>query len=332
MRGLILSAGLGERLRPLTLTRAKPSVEFLNMPMLTFPYHWLNTLGLNDLVFNTHYLPDTIRHASMHVVDPSIALHFTHETAILGSGGGIRGAQMYLQSRNKAETSFAVANGDGVMLFEDQDTIEKMLEFHLKEKALATLLVCPLEGVGSRIPGVWMDRYGEVTNFGKAPEKSYLECFHYASIMLLDQRIWPELPEGPSNILYDILQPRIALGEKVLGFRVDRMHWFETGNVSDYLQATSTCLGWLKDTNNRLGQSLQAILQAHSPAFAERSDFAKCRLIANSSVISTDAKLNGFLVAGADSRIEAGAQLENCVLLSGAVVKSGTSASNQVLG
>ncbi len=61
MRGLILSAGLGERLRPITLKKAKPAVEFLNIPMLGFPYYWLSTLGLSQLTLNTHYLPDSVR-------------------------------------------------------------------------------------------------------------------------------------------------------------------------------------------------------------------------------------------------------------------------------
>src|SRR6185312_3491165 len=97
MRALILSAGLGERLRPLTLRRAKPAVEFLNMPMLAFPYFWLDSVGLSDAVFNTHYLPETVRHAAMHVVRPSTQLHFTHEDAILGSGGGIWNARFQLR-------------------------------------------------------------------------------------------------------------------------------------------------------------------------------------------------------------------------------------------
>src|SRR6185437_9353962 len=93
MRGLILSAGMGERLRPLTLTRAKPAIEFLNMPMLAYPYYWLDTVDLSNVVFNTHYLPETVRKAAMHVVRPECQTHFSHEDTILGSGGGIWNAR-----------------------------------------------------------------------------------------------------------------------------------------------------------------------------------------------------------------------------------------------
>lgn len=325
MRGLILAAGLGERLRPLTATRAKPAVEFLNIPMLGFPYYWLNTMGLKEVTFNTHYLPDTIRVAAMHVVNPATPMHFTHESAILGSGGGIWNARFHLQG----DDNFAVANGDGVMIAEDHDVLAKMAEFHAKKDALATLLVCPLEGVGTKIPGVWMDSTGEITNFGKAPKKDYLSCFHYASYMLFNKRIWDYLPEGSSNILYDILEPRIAEGEKVYGYRVDNMRWYETGNVQDYLAATKDCLNELRN-GTRLGKCVQNILEAHAPPFGQHSDFGQMRLIADTTNVASSAALKGFQVLG-DSNIGAYAQLEDCVVLPGAKVEESSKHRAEVL-
>ena len=75
--------------------------------------------------------PHSIRHAAMQVVRPSAQLHFTQENAILGSGGGIWNARFHLQW----DDTFAVANGDGVVLFEEQDTIEQMLHgFALRDQ------------------------------------------------------------------------------------------------------------------------------------------------------------------------------------------------------
>ena len=209
MRGLILAAGLGERLRPLTTTRAKPALEFLNVPMLAFPYHWLATLGLSDLTFNTHHLPDTVRTAAMHVVRPEVAMHFTHEPVILGAGGGIFNARFHLTGPN-----FVVANGDAVVLFERADTLKRMLQFHEERDALATLLVCPLDGVGETIPGVWTEgAEGHVLGFGKVAPKPGAKCFHYASFMILSERVWARFfPRGVSNILYDVLVPRLKRG------------------------------------------------------------------------------------------------------------------------
>lgn len=321
MRGLILSAGLGERLRPFTLKRAKPAIEFLNIPMLGFPYFWLNTLKLKQISFNTHYLPDSIRHAAMHVVDPAIPMHFSHEETILGSGGGIGFAKHLLEGDH-----FAVANGDGVILCEHMDTIEQMFAFHVRKNALATLLVCPLEGVGTKLPGVWMDNTGEVVNFGKTAKKNYTECLHYASYMIFSKRIWEYIPEGSSNILYDILEPQIAHGEKVFGFRVDNMRWFETGNAAEYLAATRACLE-LMNSNSLLGKCAREIIRALSP----QSELHGMKLIANNADVSSNARISGMAVIGAGATVGAGSDVRDCVLLPESQVASGSSISNQII-
>ncbi len=326
MRGLILAAGLGERLRPLTLKRAKPAIEFLNMPMMAFPYHWLDTVDLTDVVFNTHHLPDSIRTAAMHVVKPTSQLHFTHEDAILGSGGGIWNARFHLQW----DDTFAVANGDGVVIFEESDTIEQMLRFHRREGALATLLVCPLAGVGTRIPGVWLDKYGEVSNFGKEPARNYLECLHYASIMFVSRRIWDYLPDGPSNILYDVFAAAMAKGERVLGYRVDAMHWFETGNAAEYLAATRSCLELLR-AGGRYAESLRSLLDRFAPEYRAQSDFNSLKLIDAGAEVAAGVKLDDFSVIGRDARVESSAHLTGSVVLPGARVISGAAHRAEVV-
>lgn len=326
MRAIILSAGLGERLRPLTSVRAKPAIEFLNMPMLAFPYFWLSTLGLTELTFNTHHLSDSIRHAAMHVVDPKVHLHFPHEEAILGSGGGIWNARYNLMG----EKNFAVANGDGVIVCEDPQSLNAMLKRHEAEDALATLLVCPLEGVGTRIPGVWMNKQGTVFGFGKNSPQPMLECLHYASFMILSERVWTKLPQGSSNIIYDVLEPAIRAGEKVIGYRLDNMRWFETGNATDYLTATKICLQHLQQ-KNAFGRNLNEMLLR----FAQKSEFESngesLGLVDSTAKTDGTAKMHGFFVIGGDCHVGARCQIKDSVLLPGSRILEGQSIHDQVV-
>jgi NDP-sugar pyrophosphorylase family protein len=324
MRALILSAGLGERLRPLTAARAKPAIEFLNMPMLAFPYYWLNTLGLKAVTFNTHYLPDSVRRAAMHVVEPYVQLHFNHEENILGSGGGIWNARFELQG----DDHFAVANGDAVVAFAEPDIMHNMLRFHQEKDALATLLTCPLENGGT----VWLDSYDELVNFGTAPVRPGLLQRHYASIMFVSKRLWKYLPAGPSNIFYDVMTAAIAQGERVYGYDVsrDRLHWFETGNVADYLKATAQCLEYLR-SGQRFGQNLERMLQKHSPAFGLHSDWERMRLIADSTELDPSASLRGWCVLGENSSLGPQTTLVDSVVLPGAQFKGGNLSHQVVL-
>lgn len=325
MRGLILSAGLGERLRPITLKQAKPAVEFLNMPMLAYPYHWLSTLGLTDVVFNTHYLPETVRHAAMHVVKPEVRMHIAFEPEILGSGGGIWNARFDLMG----DKNFIVANGDGVVLSPKPGLLKEMLEFHDWENALATLLVCPLDGVGVTIPGVWHDRNNRVTHFGKE-SRGQTQCHHFASYMIFSDRIWDLLPAGSSNILYDVLEPLIAKGEKVMAFQADDLKWFETGNVKDYLGATRFCLEQLRD-QTPLGQCALNILDHVGPTFRMRSDFKNMHLIADSAEVCQDVLLEGMIVIGRDNVLPPKCRLKDCVVLSGSAIAPGADHQNEIL-
>jgi NDP-sugar pyrophosphorylase family protein len=314
---------MGERLRPYTLKRGKPAIAFLNLPMLAFPYLWMRPLGLRELTFNTHYLPESIRHAALEIVDPSITVHFPHEDPILNSGGGIWNSRFHLMDQGV----FGVANGDGVVTFENPGTLREMLSFHRQHDPLATMLLCPLKDVGTRLPGVWIrPETGEVVSFGfrEAVEKvvstTNLRCLHYASYIFASQRLWKYLPVGPSNILYDVFMTAMAAGEKIMSFRVDNMSWYETGNASEYLAATSACLEAIKSQNAH-GQGLLSLMNdPHAPTFASRSQLERRLLIADSAEIDPSVDFEGFSVVGSDCKIEAGARIENSVILPGAVI------------
>lgn len=310
MRALILSAGLGERLRPLTLKRAKPAVEFLNMPMLTFPYHWLSTLGLTDVIFNTHYLADSVRHAAMHIVNPEIRLHFSHEPDILGSGGGIWQARFDLMK----DKTFAVANGDGVVLHPDPYLLQRMRDHHEHKMALATLLLCPLEGVGTQIPGVWINKDGSVAGFGKTSPGANTECLHYASYMLFSDELWAILPHGSSNILYDVLEPAIKKGARVESFRADDLIWFETGNIPEYLKATKKTLDLIAK-NSPHGICARDILNHHAPNYTLRSKLEIGHLISDTAEVASGVVFNGFAVVGDRATLAPGANLTDSVVL-----------------
>ena len=267
MRGLIFSAGLGERLRPLTAHVAKPAMRFLNVPMMGFSLFWLEQLGLSNIVFNTHYLAETVQKTAQGAQDWNYDVHFSHEPQILGSGGGIRQAREHLDG----DGSFVTANGDAVFLLDSSKTMKTVFEFHRRTGALATLLACPFPGVGEHLPGVWIDDNKKVMKFGKADAKTKdLECLHYTGVMFLADRIFDVLPDGPSNILYDVLQSQMAKGELV-NVWAEEMKWYETGRPRDYFFAANECLDLLF-SDEGVRWHLTDILDRFTPGWRNHSE------------------------------------------------------------
>lgn len=265
MRGLIFTAGLGERLRPITSHVAKPAVRFLNIPMFGFPLFWLEQLGLKKLVLNTHYLPQSVEAAAKTLCEWDYQLEFSHEPEILGSGGGMWKARDLLHGGGH----FVTINGDAVFLLDSLRSLNNMLEFHKQSKALATLLVCPFPGVGEQVPGVWFNDQNRVVKFGKGSDKD-LTCLHFTGLIFYSDRIFEILPSGPSNVLYDVLQPAVQKGE-IVNVWTENMKWYETGRPRDYFYATNGCLDLLF-SHEGVRWHLVDILDRFSPGWRNHTE------------------------------------------------------------
>lgn len=265
MRGLIFTAGKGERLRPITSYVAKPAVRFLNIPILSYPLFWLEQLKPSRVVFNTHYLPQSIETAARSVCEWDYQVEFSHEPEILGSGGGMWKARDLLHG----DGHFVTINGDAVFLFDSLKTLSNMLEYHKQSKALATILVCDYPGIGETVPGVWFDQGHRVVKFGKGREKD-LTCRHFTGLIFYSDRIFDLLPSGESNILYEVLQPAIEKGE-IVNVWSENMKWYETGRPRDYFYATNECLDLLFSSEG-VKWHLVDILDRFSPGWRNHTE------------------------------------------------------------
>jgi NDP-sugar pyrophosphorylase family protein len=182
-----------------------------------------------------------VRSAAEEACEWRYSVHFSHEPEILGSGGGIWQAREHLYG----DGNFVIANGDSVFFLDSLKTMTAMFDYHKRTKALATLLVCPLPGIGETRPGVWFTKGRDVVTFGNASANTKeLTCRHYAGIIFFSDRIFDVLPAGSSNILYDVLQKEIAKGE-IVNVWEEEMKWYETGKPRDFFFAANECLDML---------------------------------------------------------------------------------------
>lgn len=321
MNVMLLAAGEGTRLRPYTAVLPKPAIPFLTVPLAAHALAFLRGIEINNLVVNTFYLPQKI-HGLFHTLPcKSQSLYFSDELGqILGSAGGLKKAQKYFLGGG----DFIMMNADEVILSQDSAILKKALEAHKKSGALATLMVTNHPGVGTQFGGVWTNEKNAVQGFGKAAFPQSTKGWHFVGVQILSEKVFDYIPEsGESNILYDALTVGIQKGDLVQAYPFE-CSWFETGNPTDFLKASEKCLQYLFSNDSSFQKkALLNTLKEFSPEEVcfELRDSARL-MYAKSAQIDASAKIQGFVIAGKNSRIEADARLKNVILAENAVAVS----------
>src|SRR4051812_17528584 len=134
MKGMILAAGFGERLWPLTADRTKPALPVLGKPLVGYVAEYLARFDIQDIVVNLHHEPDSVRRALGDGGRFGVHLEYVFEPEILGTSGALDNARSLLE-----DDTFLVINGK---LVTDID-LRVALQHHREQNALATLVLKP---------------------------------------------------------------------------------------------------------------------------------------------------------------------------------------------
>ncbi len=313
MKAMLLAAGEGTRFRPHTLKVPKPALPFLNVPLGFYSVATLQELGIKDFVINTFHLPEKIV-SGFETLRPGLkSLNFSLEENLLGSGGGLWQARDHFS----LEKDFVLMNADEIILPRKEDEIRKALEKHRREEALSTLVVMDHPEVGTKFGGVWVNNREQVIGFGKTRPAEAVHGYHFIGLQFLSKNIFSYLPEGGSNILLNGVLEGIQAQEKVQVHKID-CDWFETGNLSDYLKATETCLRLLQKKSSPF---LSSVLKQFAPHSQLKSNSQGLFLI-DSSAQADLGQLHGFAVVGAKAKIHSHCKIENSILSENTLVST----------
>jgi NDP-sugar pyrophosphorylase family protein len=241
MRAMILAAGYGTRLWPLTLDRAKPALPFMGRPLVGYVAEYLARFGCGEVIVNLHHRPESVRAALGDGSDFGVRLSYIEEPEILGTSGAIDNARAYLEG-----DTFIVVNGK---IATDID-LRAALETHRRERALATLVLrrnvererySPVEVEGGLIKG--FGGYPDFTsdNAGNAARASEQGSANdgdiplmFTGIQILEPRIFDYIPRGVfSHSVTDVYIPAIARGERIAA-HVGGGMWYELSTIQRY--------------------------------------------------------------------------------------------------
>ena len=331
MKAMVLCAGFGTRLRPLTDRIPKPLVPLCGVPLLRFNFALLKNAGVRELVVNTHHLGAEMEKGAVQLAAQlGLGLQISREEKqILGTGGGVRRAQSML-----GPGTFFILNGD--MLF-DVD-LSAALQAHREARAVATMVLAPYPR-GATYGAVEVDARFNVRRIagrGTAPDPS-LRKMHFTGVHVVEPELLARLPaEGESDINRTAYVRLIHENAKVHGY-LQQGYWGDLGAPRSLLRANLDVLeGRVPLQRFRPDADPFAGLTEPSPGvFVHPSARVETALAAPALVhagvqVAAGARLGPGIVLGAGVRVDSGAQIERAVVWDGTHVAGGERVIEQI--
>jgi len=252
-RAMVLAAGRGTRLRPLTEVTPKPMIEVAGHPLIAYSLGLLRAHGIRDAVVNTHHLGDRLRADLGDGSAWGVRVHYSNETELLDTGGGIRFAAPLLDALlprgvDPADSPIVILNGDVVC----EAPLGEVVRFHRRQRALATFVL--RDDPRAADYGLFgCDREGRIRRFlGRgAPADGLVERM-FASVQVLDPRMLDLMPAGRSFHTMRELYPELfERGERFFGWAYDGP-WHTADTADDLARARRALAGdgqpaWMRD-------------------------------------------------------------------------------------
>jgi NDP-sugar pyrophosphorylase family protein len=238
MKAMILAAGLGTRLRPLTDSRPKALVELSGRTLLEIVLGRLRTFGVTEAIINVHHLADQVIGYLKSHNNFGMRIEISHEEILLDTGGGLKkAAWFFLEDPAKLDEPFLLHNVDVISNID----LHAMLQFHLQNRSLAALAVQSRESSRQLLFDDQHQLSGRRAASAQEPEivrsSAHLDALAFCGIHIISPRLLPMLTEeGIFSIIPSYLSLS-AKGQKILAFRADQYYWRDLGRPSDLAQA-----------------------------------------------------------------------------------------------
>jgi NDP-sugar pyrophosphorylase family protein len=292
MRAIVLSAGYGTRLWPLTEDRTKPAIPILGKPLVGYVAEYLAGYGIDEIVVNLHHRPESVRRALGDGSRFGVKLYYVEEPEILGTSGALDNTREFFERE-----TFVVVNGK---IITDID-LNAALETHRSMNALATLVLLP--NTRRERFSVIETEAGRIRRFGGMPVAEGPVPLMFTGIHILEPRIFEYVPRGVfSDSVIDVYPKAMANGE-ILAAHVASGKWRELSTLKRYLDISVELL-------KEEGKSLVAGANTLISDSATVTD----AVLWDDVAVGAGARVNRAILAD-DVKISAGEIVENAVVV-----------------
>jgi NDP-sugar pyrophosphorylase family protein len=301
MRAMILSAGYGTRLWPLTEDRTKPAIPILGKPLVGYVAEYLARYGCDEIVVNLHHRPESVRRALGDGSKFGVKLYYVEEPEILGTSGGIDNARALLDGE-----TFIVVNGK---IITDID-LSAALETHRRTRALATLIALP--NPSCERFSIVKAKEGMLEGFGGMPSAADFvgkdPPLMFTGIQILEPSIFGYIPRGVfSHSTTDVYPQAVAHGEHV-AIHVAEGNWHELSTIQRYLDIS---LQLLSQTGAQISKGANCCI-----ASSARVNEA---ILWDKVIVEDGARVSRAILAD-NVRVPAGVVIENAAVVCASLV------------
>jgi mannose-1-phosphate guanylyltransferase len=314
---MVLAAGLGTRLRPLTYVISKPMVPVLDRPVMEHIVDLLDRHGFEQVIANLHYFPEMIRD---HFGE---RLEYRFEPELLGTAGGVRACAEFFGGG-----SFLVISGDALT---DID-LQALSVRHRETGGIATLAVKQVPD--TRELGVVLhDREGRVTGFQEKPSpEEALSDLGNCGIYMFDPQIFDYFPARPfADWAQDVFP---TLLENDVPFHIHEVHeyWNDVGSLGELRKGTFDALRGELHLEIQGAEVSPGVIAAGESPLREDTEIDGAAWIGRDVQIGAGVRLMGPLVMGEGARIGEGAMVRESILLPGSEIAPGSIVIDAIVG
>jgi len=243
MRAMILAAGLGTRLRPLTNDRPKALVEVAGRTLLEITLFRLREFGVREVIINVHHFADMVVDYLKKNDNFGMRIEVSHEPELLDTGGGLKkAAWFFLENSAGGDEPFILHNVDVISTID----LGRMAQFHRENQVLATLAVQERETsryllFGPQIGDQQMQLCGRRAGSEQQPElvraAREVQALAFSGIHIISPRFLSMMTEeGSFSIIASYLR-LASRGEDICAFRADEYYWRDLGRPESVAQA-----------------------------------------------------------------------------------------------
>jgi mannose-1-phosphate guanylyltransferase len=312
---MLLGAGLGTRLRPITYELPKPMMPVLDRPIMSHILKLLARHGFKEVIANLYHLPDMIRDHFGDGSDYAVSLSYSPEDKLLGTAGGVRKVRDFL-----GEDTFLVISGDALT---DID-LGALWKRHQEAGGIGTLSLKRVADP-SQLGVVVLGPDGHVQGFQEKPDPAEaLSNLANCGIYVFEPEIFDYFPDRDVVDWATDVFPALLDGDVALYGHEISEYWNDIGSIGEFRQGNFDALAGKVEIEFDATQVEDGVWRADSAVVDQEVALEPPAYLGRGCHVGARSRLSGPVIVGAGSRVGEGSSVGDAVLLPGAEVPRST--------